>query len=100
MIGIASIRHVDRTAEIAEQCAAPQRTIGAEQRQEGVPLHLGNGLHAEQIEECRSEIDGLGQSTPAGAGSSRPARIVQEERDVHDLLIHIHPVLRPEIVLP
>lgn len=26
-------------------------------------------------------------------------RMVEEEQDVHDFLVHVHPVLRPEIAL-
>ena len=41
-------------------------------------------------------IDWVSRSTRS---APRVARVVDEERDVDDLLVHRHPVLRPEVVL-
>ncbi len=64
-----------------------------------MPLVFGRRGDPEKVEEGRRQVDRLGERGGSRAGEVRRRRIVHEQRNVHDLLVHVHPVLRPEVVL-
>ena len=98
MIGIEPVGDVDGAAEIAKQRGLAQCGRGAGRGKDRMTFHFLRNRHTEQVEEGRRQIDRLRQRRGSRAGARIPG-IVNEQRNMHDLLIEIHAVLGPEIML-
>ena len=97
VIGISPVRDVHRAAEIAEKrgrrAAVPRGAIRT-QRKPSISSARGTPKRSRKVGAI--SIDCV---SAASAAAARVWGIVDEQRDVRDLLVEIHAVLGPEIML-
>ena len=98
MVGVVTIGDVDGPAEITEERAVSKGSILVKKGKRRSTLHLWRWRNRKVVQEGSGEIRRLRQGSPPRPGAALTARIVDKERDVHDLFVHVHAVLRPEIV--
>ena len=98
-IRVATVRDVDRAAEHAIEHRVASRRRSRQRVQQRMALVFRRRLLAEQVEQRGGDVGGLRERVTTGAGAVAQRRVMQEERNVRDLVVAGHQDLGPPVVL-